>query len=432
MPGGVVDLSTLRQMMDRLGSIPSPTGHPAALGDAAKVVQLLAEYGGLRTEVVATPEAPVVLGWFDAGVSTTTLVYANYDTYGEQAPNGIDGAQRPAWETGEIITSAGCITKAELVARLAALRYLIDAKKLRSNIFMVIEGDALCGSRSLNTFHDRVHHPDFVLWNGGSSDHSGVPILYGGAKGLLQVTITATAANIPLPLRYAASLPNPVWNLLWALDRLKSRWEEILPEGFYDTVQPPDRSAMAEVIGINVGEDARRENWGVEQFVAGLKGTMLLRAELFSPTCNISRFEVDGTPASIIPTTARATVQLQLVPDQQPDEVWEQIQAQFMQWSPAGVKIERLPGSFRATPRILQQNWYMLARTASLQLYGTAHPVLSMAPFSAPVELLVSGVPMIAAGLERAESRIGGQNERVSVNDLRRHADFIAEILSIG
>src|SRR5262245_64633541 len=107
---------------------------------------------------------------------------------------------------------------------------------------MVAEGESLICSLHLGAVVADQHallKADACLASGGEHDRDGRPLCYSGVKGLLQVRLNAVGANQALPPGMAASIPNPLWRLLWALGQIKSDQEEILINNFYDDVEGP-------------------------------------------------------------------------------------------------------------------------------------------------------------------------------------------------
>ncbi len=422
-----IKLDGLLPNLDLLCREPSVSGHSRSLTGGAQAVASILRGYGLDAHVVATAGAPIVIGRFDAGVRRTLLIYGHYDV----APLGVrrDWTREPFQlsEQDGLLYGRGVIAKAEFVARAAAVGTLIEHRSLPFNIWVVIEGEYQTGSAHLPAIAVHVPPVDVALWNGGDVQANGLPLMYSGVKGLLQAEVRADGPNQPLPLRYAASVPNPIWSLTWALGSIKSEFEELLPEGFYDDVQPPDRVAMSTIQGLEIGEAERRRSWNIERFVTNMSGSMLLRTESFSPTCNISHFTVEAGELPALPKRATAILQFQLVPDQQPDLIWEQLQAHVDQHQWNGLQLIRLPGSYAGRPASGDEAWSDAAMTASETIYGSPGRVVPLAPYTSPVSILAGNAPLVGAGLLRPDSATFGPNERLPVLDLERHAQFIAE-----
>jgi acetylornithine deacetylase/succinyl-diaminopimelate desuccinylase-like protein len=116
-------------------------------------------------------------------------------------------------------------------------------------------------------------------------------------------------------------------------------------KGFYDNVQEPTPGARAAMDALPV--DVRRQSAGL-----GLT-EMVPPADLpyadrvmAQPTLNLAGFSGGyGGPGSktIIPSTAVAKVDMRLVPNQTPDEIWEKVKAHVAAFAP-DVEVVRLDG----------------------------------------------------------------------------------------
>ncbi|WP_026370159.1 peptidase dimerization domain-containing protein [Kallotenue papyrolyticum] len=404
---------------------PTVSGHSRALRDGAESVASILRDVGLDCSMIATEGAPIVIGRHHTGAARTLLVYARYDV----PPAGL----RRQWSSdpftptlrNDALYARGAVAKAELVARAAAIGTLIG-EQAPINMVMVVEGDSLIGSPWLAAARAVLERCDLALWSGGGFDGRGLPLCYTGVKGLLRVELTARVANSAIPASYAATVPHPVWLLVQALASLKSDYEEVLLEGFYDEVTPPTRAALQASATLDLGEAARREAWGVQRFIANLSGALLTRTELFSPAINISALRVEDTEGPTIAAGASAELDIHLVPDLTPERVWEMLKAHLAERATAGVHLTRLPGGYAPyVGRALETRW----SDAGLPIYGAELPAIPLAAFPAPAALLLDDAPLIGCGLERPTSALFGPDEHVPVRDLVEHAQLIAALL---
>lgn len=416
-------LSTLKLLCAQA----SVTGQARDLADGADSVITILRDVGLDCRIVQTGGAPIVLGRYDGGAARTILLYGRYDV----PPVGL----RRNWATDpfqpvirdDALYARGAVVKAELAARAAALRSLV-AQGVPANIVVVVEGESLVGSAHLEQVREAVGPCDACLWSGGSFDAENMPLLYTGVKGLLQVELEAVTATTPVPTTYAATVPNPTWTLVLALASIKSEFEEILIEGFYDDIAPPSRQALNAVQRLDVGEQARREAWGVTQFIANVKGPMLARTETFSPTCTVNTITVAAGDTGAIPQQASASLQFHLVPGLRPARLFELLKAHLETRGFTTLRAVQTPGAYEPMQGpALQFNPAQVA----VGVYGKHAQVVPLAPFAAPAALLAAGRPFVSCGLERPTSGIVGANEHVPLVDLHAHARLVLELLQL-
>lgn len=420
------DSAALLDNLRLLCAQPSVAGQARGLADGADSVATILRDSGLECRIIPTPGAPIVVGRYDAGAARTLVLYGRYDV----PPAGL----RRSWTNDPFqptirddkLYARGAVVKGELVARAEALKLLI-AQRVPLNITVVVEGESLIGSPHLAAVRPDLGPCDLLLWSGGGFSAAGSPLLYAGVKGLLQVALSTTTASTVVPLTYAATVPNPLWTLTLALTSIKSEFEEILLEGFYDEIVPPSRSALSAVQQLDVGEQQRRAAWGIDRFLANVSGSMLARTETFSPSCNISAINVASSGVPAVPSQASAEIQFQLVPDHQPARVFELLTAHLAARGLDHLEIRQLPGAYGpAQSAALPFD----AAQAVATVYGQPAPVVPLAPFAAPAALLATAVPLISCGLERPASALLGPDEHVPHVDLLLHTRLLLELIT--
>lgn len=404
----------------------SVSGQTRELTECADSVVAILRDVGLDCRIVPTAGAPIVIGRYDAGAERTLLLYGRYDV----PPAGL----RRSWSIDPFrpivrdnkVYARGAVVKGELVARAAALQALIE-QKVPLNITFVVEGESLIGSPHLSAAREAIGPCNLSLWSGGGFDSAGLPLFYTGVKGLLQVELQVATATTVVPTTYAATVPNPIWTLVLALSSIKSEFEEILIEGFYDEIAPPSRQALNAVQGLDIGDQTRREAWGIQQFLANVGGAMLTRTETFSPTVNISNLHVSGSAVPSIPQRASAEIQFQLVPDLQPARLFELLQAHLQNRGFSDLHIKLLPGAYKP----LQSTELPFdPAQAAVPVFGKPARVLPLTPFSAPAALIAPDVPLLSCGLERPTSSILGADEHVPFEDVLVHTRLLTELIT--
>src|SRR5262249_10257568 len=117
---------------------------------------------------------------------------------------------------------------------------------------------------------------------------------------------------------------NAAWRLAWALGTLKATDERILIPGFYDRVRPPSEADLRALETIPIDDDALLADFGIADFLGGVRGVERLKAHLFSPTCTICGMVSGYTGAgskTVLPSEARAKIDFRMVPDMDPHEI---------------------------------------------------------------------------------------------------------------
>jgi acetylornithine deacetylase/succinyl-diaminopimelate desuccinylase-like protein len=423
--------------LDHLIGLPGSPGQPDELAAVAARIAAMMRSRGLGVEVVGTGGAPVVIGRRAGRHPFTLLLYHHYDV----APPG----PWRAWhhepyqmaERDSILYGRGVAEgKGPLAAHLNAIAALIEAEgELPCGVVVVAEGERLSGSPNLGPVvveHRALLQADACLATGGDRDAGGRPFCYSGAKGLLQLRLRAAGAHHPLPAGLAATVPNPLWRLVWALGQIKSDQEEILVEGFYDTIEGPSRAETRALRETSLDERVRIAAWEIDQLLFGMSGAALVQAEVTLPTCNVTSVssEPAGDPMAV-PTSATARMDFQLVPRQHPQQIAELISAHLAAKGLADIASERLPGGYPAASTPFDHPFVLLVSDIGRHIQGTPLSRLPRGPFSMPLFFFSEsfGMPVASVGCARPDSAIHAPNERIPLPDLVRHGQLLIELI---
>ncbi|GIV97092.1 MAG: peptidase M20 [Herpetosiphonaceae bacterium] len=424
-------LSNLRQLC----ALRSIAGDQRSLIEAAEAIASLMQQSGLHAMVIRTSGAPVVLAERPGRTSQQVLFYDHYDV----APPGPwrDWHHEPfsLAERDGVIYGRGVVSKGNLAARLGAVAAILAVKgELPVGVKFLIEGEALIGSPSLpGVIADQAGRlsASLVVGTGGSIGAHGVPYLYAGVKGRLQVQLRANGPAVPLPPEAAASVANPAWRLLWALASIKSDAEEVLIDQFYDDVEPVPRELVRLVRSIVLDEEARLKAWQINHFLFEMSGPALARAEVLNPTCNLTSFAAGSGTLPMVPDTAAALIDFTLVPNQRPAHIVELLRRHLEERGFSDIIVEPINGAFPAARTAMDDPLVRRVVKSVGTVYGEEPQVVPMAPFASPLHLFTAGMrtPAIALGLARPDSSTRGPNEGLRLCDIEAMARLIARLL---
>jgi acetylornithine deacetylase/succinyl-diaminopimelate desuccinylase-like protein len=423
--------------LSQLIGLPGSPGEAEELGMVAARVAALMRGHGLQVTTVAAAGAPMVVGRRAGRHPFTLLLYHHYDVMPSGPWRAWHHEPFQLAEREGTLYGRGCAAgKGPLAAHLGAISALIEAEgELPCGVVVVAEGEALAGSPGLGSAVAGAHSllkANACLATGGERDINDRPYCYTGAKGLLQVRLRAGGANQALPSGMAASVANPLWRLLWALGQVKSDQEEVLIEGFYDSVDGPSRAESQALRGVSMDVSGRKQAWGIEAFLFDLDGAALSRAEATLPTCNVTDLAVEpASDLAIIPVAASARVDFQLVPRQHPQLISDLLRTYLTTKGLADIAVERLPGGYPGTHTSFEHPFIERILQASRQLYGTPLSLLPQGPFAQPLYLFAEafGIPVAAIGCARPDCATNAPNERILLADLIRHGQLLIDLL---
>src|SRR5688572_7429063 len=290
---------------------------------------------GAAVQILHLPDAaPVVYGSIGQG-QRTLLVYDHYDV---QPPEPLESWISPAFEPtqrdGKLYARGVADNKGNLMLRLQAIEsWLATEGELPITINFLVEGEEEIGSVHLEQFchqHADLLRADGCLWETGGRNALENPAINCGAKGICYVELVARGASHDLHSSNATVVPNPAWRLTWALSTLKTPDERILVPGFYDRVRPPSEADLRALESVPLDDEALLADFGISEFLGGVRGVERLKTHLFSPTCTICGMVSGYTGAgskTVLPSEARAKIDFRMVPDQDPNEIVKLLRA---------------------------------------------------------------------------------------------------------
>jgi acetylornithine deacetylase/succinyl-diaminopimelate desuccinylase-like protein len=392
---------------------------------------------GMQVRIAGQPGPPVVIGRRAGRVERTLLLYHRFDT----PPPGpwVAWSHEPyqlAERDGALYGRGVAKGKGPLAAHLQALQALIQADgELPCGVVIVADGGGLLGSPTLPgaiAAHPDLLHAHAVLGSTGDRDLHGTPLCYSGSKGFVQVRLSVRGPDYPLPAGTAPAVRNPLWRLTWALASIKGDDEDIRINGFYDKVEGPTREENALLRELKLDERGRLAAWGASEYLFGMSGVSLVRAEVTLPTCNLSAIQSDPQgDLPQLPASASAVVDFQLVPRQEPAEIVALLRAHLDERGYADVALEVLPGGFppaRTAPGAPFIRQIVVAAAAAL---GSVLPVVPAGPFALPLQPFAAALdaPVAAVGVARPDSSPYGPDEHIPLDDLTRHGQLLIELL---
>jgi acetylornithine deacetylase/succinyl-diaminopimelate desuccinylase-like protein len=288
--------------------------------------------------------APIVEGVLTAGAGLPTLLV--YELYDVQPAAHQPGWSVPPFDAVVLTDPAGrqrlvgrgaFNSKGPLFGLLATLHAFAEAGvALPCNLRFLIEGEEEIGSPGLAAHI--VRHRDelaacdaaFIPYFG--TDAAGATILRLGFKGLVLLEFRVTGGDWGGPARgdvhalHGAEVDSPSWRLVHALASLTDASGRLMVDGLEALVPPSEAAdrALIEAVAPRHDLDAYARGIGVARLRPLGDAAAHLRELMFTCTLNIDalqagRIEEGDAAATLIPRTARALVDLRVVPGVAPE-----------------------------------------------------------------------------------------------------------------
>ena len=291
---------------------------------------------GLSAEVVKTDGHPAVLAKSENVPGAPTLiVYGHYDVQPTEPDDAwVSPPFEPTVRDGRIYARGAGDNKGQIFAQLMAYRaWRATAGRAPVNLVFLVDGEEESGSVHLpDVVRERLGYlaGDAVYLSDGPVYADGRYQVALGVRGLLCIEVEVQGAPRDYHSGHMGNvLPNPAWELTELLASMRDAEGRVLVPGFYDDVREPEPAARAAADALAVNEDEFARRHGVDR-LAPVHFSGFSDRTMFHPTLNLSglRTGYTGTGTmTIIPGSAIARLDMRLVSDQDPDDIYAKVAA---------------------------------------------------------------------------------------------------------
>ncbi len=426
---------------------PSISTEGVGVEDMAKMAEAGLRESGYEVRVYPTGGYPVIVGEAGPKDAPAILIYNHYDV---QPVGDLAEWSSPPFEPqvrdGYMYGRGVADTKSNIIARLDALNAVRAVQgSLPVRIIWLLEGEEEIGSPNLDGFiagHRDELRADGCIWEFGNYTWDGTPNIYLGLKGMLTVELIARSSNRDLHSANAAYVSSPVWRLVWALAALKTPDNRVQAPGFYDGITVPTQAQLEMNNSIPDETEELRESMGIAAFINGMKGAEVYRASSFDPTANILGIEAGyNGPGSktVLPKEARAKLDIRLVPDQDPQAIFEGIQAFLKAKGFTDIEVSRVRNEGDLLPAISDPASPFIRKVvqACKDVSGKQPVVTPSSAGSGPMSSFTQappvglGIATAAFGTGYPDTRAHGPDENIRLQDMRAHMYTVARLVEI-
>ncbi len=367
-------------------SIPNVATNLSDMERNAEHIVGLLESRGLKTQRLSAGGAPYIYAALNKpGATETILIYAHFDgqpvqeenwAYPPFSPTLLDGSVKAGAQAIDIAGVSGSFHPDwRLYARSAgddkmpivALVHTLDALAangipLTVNLKLLLDGEEEQGSPTIARIIEEnasLFDADLLLFCDGPMHQSRQAQLVFGVRGSTTVDITTYGATRPLHSgHYGNWAPNPVIQLTHLLASMRDESGRILVDGYYDDVAPLselERDAIANMPDVT-------ETLKNELSIHTPEGDGKRLEELISlPAINVRGIQAGGVGAdgrNIVLSTATASLDLRLVPDQTPKRAVELVKAHLAAQGFHVVFEEPTADILRAHEKVAKLDWH--------------------------------------------------------------------------
>jgi acetylornithine deacetylase/succinyl-diaminopimelate desuccinylase-like protein len=387
-----------------------------------------------NVRVLRSPGAnPYAYGeWLGAPGKPTVFLYAHHDV---QPINYEGDWQSPPWKLtargGRLFGRGAADDKGAITAQLGALAAFLQTQgNLPVNVKMLVEGEEEIGSQNLMGFfaqHKDLLRSDVIVVCDTENIDVGLPSITYALRGIVALLVEVRSAKMPVHSGMAGgALADAAIALNVILSRLYWKNDRLPIPHFYDRVRPltpRERQALSALPG---DENKWRHELGILPGVsfATEAGVNLYEQTWRKPAVTVIAQEassIKGASNQVLPLV-RAIVSCRIVPDQDPDEVFEQLKGVLTAEPPWGVQVT-------VSPHGKPVKWWMTDPTGpafeaaiAAQRVGFGKEAIPIGcggsiGFVGPLADLFGGAPALLLGIEDPMSNAHAPNESLHEGD---------------
>lgn len=334
----------------RIPSVSARSEHTRDVAQAAAWLHSHLKRIGFSTQTLPTDGHPVVLAeWRNAPKGAkTVLVYGHYDV---QPPEPLDLWTSPPFEPqvrdGRIYARGSVDDKGQLWLHVAALEAHLAARgTLPVNVIVLAEGEEEIGSDHLAPFieaHRQRLECDAVIISDSTMFGPGIPSILSSLRGLayFQIDVTGPVSDLHSGM-YGGAVVNPATALARIIASFHGADGRVAIPGFYESVRAFPESVREGMrkLPFDEAEFSRALNVSA---LGGEPGYTTLEKLWTRPTCEVNGLlsgYTDEGAKTVLPSHAMAKVSCRLVPDQDPAEIGQLLEAHVRANAPDGVTVK--------------------------------------------------------------------------------------------
>ncbi len=368
---------------------------------------------------------PVVYGeWLGAGKDKpTVLIYGHYDV---QPVDPLELWQSPPFEAtvrGDHLFGRGTSDmKGQVLASMKAVESVTKAGGLPVNVKWLIEGEEEIGSEHLDAFiqsHKDLLKCDFCLNPDAGMIASDKPSITYGLRGLMYAEVRVYGPDRDLHSGlFGGTVHNPAQALIELVAGMHDKHGRVTLPGFYDKVRPIGKDEHKELARLPMDEKFYLDQtkvpalWGEPDFLpverVGARPTLEVNGFL-------SGFTGQGSK-TVLPAYAMAKISCRLVPDQKPEEVYQQLVKYMEKNAPKTVRWEVLSLHNAGTAITNRDSDGIRALSSALETVWGVKPLFKRDGGSIGVVVQLQnhvGAESVLTGFGLPEDNVHSPNERM-------------------
>jgi acetylornithine deacetylase/succinyl-diaminopimelate desuccinylase-like protein len=426
----------------RLASQRSVSARNEGIEECALLVEKMLKETGASTKVLEIDDAaPLVYGEIKSTKSSKTILFYNHYDVQPEEPLELWKSPpfKPEIRDGVIYGRGVSDDKGELVSRLKVVESFLKADgDLPCSVKFCFEGEEETGSVHLGDYiskYGNLFNPDGVIWEYGTVDNKGTPVVSLGVKGIIYVEFVLRSLTQDAHSSLAAVLPSAPWRIVRLLNLIKDGNEMILVPGWYDAVANLADDELEVLKGMPFDGGDFKKTYGAERFLGDMGDGLAKKALVQRPTANIAGIWAGYTgPGSktVLPKEIHVKMDFRLVPDQDPQDLWNKLKKYLDDngFADVEMKLESMEPAARTS---YKHPFARAAIKAAEKTYGKK-PIVEIGSAGTGPQYLFTrkyNMPSVDIGVSAFDGGIHAPNENLKLENLRKGMIWIAETVEI-
>jgi acetylornithine deacetylase/succinyl-diaminopimelate desuccinylase-like protein len=432
------NLNAFAKEVMRLASQKSVSARNDGVEECSVLVEKMLAETGAKTKVLKMDwVAPLIYGEMKSSRSSKTILFYNHYDVQPEEPLELWKSPpfKPEIRDGVIYGRGVSDDKGELVSRLKVVEaFLKTTGDLPCNVKFCFEGEEETGSVHLEEYvskNSELFKADAVIWEYGTVDLEGRPIVSLGVKGMIYLEFVLKSLSADAHSSLAAALPSAPWRMVRLLNMLKDKDERILVPGWYDGVGAlaEDELAILQQNPFNGSE--LKKMYSASDFLGGMSDEQAKKALVQRPTGNIAGiwagYQGPGSK-TVLPKEVHVKMDFRLVPDQDPHDLWNKMR-KYLDDNGFGDVEMQLESMEPAARTSYKDPFAQAAVTAAEKVYGKK-PVIELGSAgTGPLYVFTQrySMPSVDIGVSAEDGGIHAPNENLKLENLRKGILWVAE-----
>ncbi len=427
-------------------AIPSISSLPTHKNDmqraAQQVANLLQGAGLEKVAVLPTSGHPVVYAeWVQAGADRpTVLFYGHYDVQPALDLSAWHSHPfEPQVREDNLFARGASDNKGQFVAAIKAIEAIQNTSQHPPvNVKFLIEGEEEIGSRNLRAFissQKALLACDIAFNPDAGMAAPGQPSITYGLRGGVRVDLTIMGPKQDLHSgTFGGVVHNPAQALIEIIAGMHDAQGRVTLPGFYDRVRVLDveeRQEMAHAPmddAFYLRESGAMALWGEPEFTPYERTTIRPTLEVLSIHAGLPG---DGT-LNIVPASASAAISMRLVPDQEPQEIYQSLLHYLKSHTPPTIRWEARYISGGRASLVERRSPAVQALQRALRMAWGVEPIFVRIGGGIPVVGQLKeemGIDSLLTGFGLPDDNIHGPNEKLHLPTWRKGIEAIIHFL---